>query len=321
MIFSPALKKASQLCLKSACLAAACFNFMASELSAATNEGATSSESAPKSPFERVVDSLCTANAKYVSINNARTQKSDIDTRIGFKQWQVSLGSLDLKDQDGSVRSLINVGVKSSYLQWRQSPYFRTSQQHNAFIEGAHHFDLDLPVELHAHAHFETDLQARQLCKYSMATVTLWGSKNYNDVDYSLGLYKELGRHSQTLLPVLGVHTKIYENFDLDILLPFHAKVAYNLCDPCSIYAGVKTLKERQRSQPAPVNSKTIWQYRANIAHLGASYNYEKIAQGSFELGRALSPTVRVFDAEGHHLITQRVRSSLFAELSLNVFF
>jgi hypothetical protein len=321
MMFSPSLRKARTFSMKSLVLASMAFHFFTTELSASSTQGSNNAEPAPKSPFATVIDSLCTTNVKALSLNRARTHKSDIDTRVGFQQWQASLGSLDLKDEDGSIGSLINVGVKSSDLKWRQSPYFGTSHQYNFFVEGAHHFELDLPVELHAHARLETDFQGRQIAKYTMGAVTLWASKNYNDVNYSLGFYKEIGRHSQCLRPVLGVHTKLYEDLDLDLLLPFHAKVLYNLYDPCTLYAGVKMLKDRQKTQPSDSYSKSIWQYQTSLMHVGASYHYLQIAQASLELGRSLAPNVKVYDAEGHHLITQRVKGSLYAEVSINIFF
>jgi hypothetical protein len=275
-----------------------------------------------KSPMASAIDSLSTAHFEAIHIGKASTKKSDANARVGYQNWQMSLGSIDKLSQNGSARSLVNAGVRSSKLNWRQSPYFGTSEHHNLFVEGAHHFDLDLPVALHAHGRLETDIHARQISKYTMAFLTFWGSKEIDGSNYSLGLYKELGRHSKWLLPVIGLQTAISPTLQLDILLPFHAKVSYTVCEPCSLFAGVKSLKDRQKTQPtATAFSKSIWEYHTNVAHVGALYRYAEMGDASFELGRTLAPSVRVYDAEGRHQTTQRIGGSLFAQVSLNVWF
>lgn len=312
--FLNVLQSAKKRCYQSAFLASCAASLLSPSSLAAE-------EPTAKSPAAVILDSLCTARFEATHINKANAKETDIDANIGYQGWTLSLGSLDRDTQAGLVRSFVNVGLKASKLNWKNSPYFGESEQNNVFVEGAHNFDLDLPVALHAHGRLETDVQARQLCKYSMAFLSFWGSKEISGTNYSLGLYREIGRHSHLLLPMIGFQTAVSPNIQLDVLLPFHAKVLYKI-DDYSLYAGVKSFKDRQRTQPADTAySKSIWEYQTGAAHLGASYQYADIGQASLELGRTLSPSVRIYDAEGRHQATHRIGGSLFAQISLNVRF
>jgi hypothetical protein len=138
-----------------------------------------------------------------------------------------------------------------------------------------------------------------------------------------LGLYKEAGRYSTTFLPILGVQTMLSERFNLDVLFPFYAKLSYSLSDPLQVYAGVKSLRDRQKTQPSEseIYSKGIWEYKTMLAHLGVSYRYLEMSSANLEVGRSLGSSIRIYDAEGHKKAYHKIDSTTFARLVLNVWF
>lgn len=310
-LFSNTLKTAKSISYNGALLAA-----LFTSAFTATQVKAEAMTSTPQAS-----ESVGTANFEAMYISKAKTKKTDIKTRIGYTNWQVLLGSLEREGE--STRTSLDAGFRSSNLMWENSPYFAKDNRYNFFVQGQHHFNLDLPVELHASAKIETDLQARQICKYSMGQFTVWASKEIEAHNVSLGLYKEIGRRSHTLLPVLGLQTALGEGFDLDIMFPFYAKVAYKVNDAYKVYAGVTYFSDRQRTQPSDdaTFSKSIWQFRSNLAHIGASYRYMDMATANIEIGRSMDSSVHIYDTEGHKKAFHKVDGGVYSQISLSVWF
>lgn len=311
-LFSHTFETAKTLSCKSVFMAL-CFASALSvtKLSAETPTPITSSMS----------ESVTTGKLETLYIGKGKTKKTDLNNDIGYQSWSVCLGSLN--QTEGTTQTVVDLGIQSSNLAWDNSPYFSKKDRLGFFVRGVHHFQLDLPVELHAAGKFETDLQGRQFDKYSMGFLSLWASKDVNGHNLSLGLYKEAGRYSTAFLPILGVQTMLSEHFNLDVLFPFYAKLSYSVSDPCQVYVGVKSLRDRQKTQPSDseLYSKSIWEYKATLAHLGVSYRYLEMASANLELGRSLGTSVRVYDAEGHKKAYHKIDSTTFARLALNFWF
>lgn len=250
-----------------------------------------------------------------ISVAKASLKDSQQHGYMGYRQLNISLASLDERLADQSIQTQLSVGIKSSQVMLDSNK----DVQYNLFFQGTRRLCFDLPFTLYLQGGLEVDTQARQMCKYSMGSLSLFAQQDFNGHQMSLGLYREFGRHSQLLLPLAGIKTKLTERFGVDVLLPFHAKLTYQAQPELSLFAAVRALKDRQRTQPD--HDKRIWEYKATTAALGANYTYSKLAQGSLEIGQAYNSRVRTYNESGRHQEKLQGKNSLFVQAQVNFLF
>lgn len=264
---------------------------------------------------------LSMASAQVQSISRAKLKNDPQETRVGYNQWNLNLASIDGYSDESAPVSVVRIGLQSSRLSWRSSPYYSSSPRYSLNLDGSHLFELGLPFTLQVDGRVAASLQSAQVGRYGMASFDAYARYQCEKAVLKAGAYAEVGRHSRWLLPVLGIETPLQGNFSLDLLFPFHGTLNYSLNEGSNLFVALRSNKDRQRVGSSSTTSHGIWEYRAPTVAFGTNWRYEEMFKLDAEVGETLSPRLRCYNSQGHHLATYKARNSLFAQLSLSIVF
>lgn len=210
-------------------------------------------------------DSPYTIEANSNLVGRSKFKNSDIkDQYLNFHLVDVDLSMVFYYDESIKEGAFAEIGYTSTYLNWKQNPFFRQScfNTIDLSLGGFTERLCDWHWLGEATVHVDP-IKDFTFADYTYYDLLLWGRYAYcENIGLNIGLIVQTGMKIDRLYPIIGVDWQINSKWKINAVFPVNVSAIYSIDKCWSVSLAARTFDVRHRVKKSEPYSRGLFTYR-----------------------------------------------------------